>query len=80
MNYNVNSWSWQDIQKVYKAMGNLLDNYKRINLPEAIDIKLSDRENLFIIDCHRSIDRIDQQLTVLDKEISRRNKLIGVMG
>ena len=80
MNHNVNSWSWQEIQKVYQAFGNLLDNYKRINLPKTIDIKFSDKENLFIIDCHRSIARIDEQLTVLDKEIARRQNLIGVMG
>ena len=84
MRGNLQSWSWRDIQLVYKHIGgqmfNLLGIKKRLNLPNTIDAFYPDDLNIMIIRMNRDADWFDDQLKVLDKEIARRYKLIGVIG
>jgi len=80
---NLGSWSWQDIQAVYKSFGLVLQSYEvvaqRIAIPKA-HIQFTDPENIFLLRWGADISRIDQQLKALDTEIARRNQLVGVMG
>lgn len=84
MRGNLQSWSWGDIQRIYAILGgqmqDLLGIKRRLNLGDTIDIAYPDEKNILIIRVHRDADRLDEQLSVLDKEIKRRNNLLGVMG
>ncbi|UOF80582.1 hypothetical protein [Caudoviricetes sp.] len=44
-----------------------------------MDINFSDENNILIARFWRDVKRIDAQLAVLDKEIARRNQLVGVI-
>lgn len=84
MKNSLSNWSWDEITRAYWAFGSLLEEYagykKRCNIPEQIRIMYSDDENIFIMQFNKDIKRIDANLAELDKEIARRNKLIGVVG
>lgn len=77
-------WSWQEIVGVYKVYGKMLRQHseykKRCNIPTTIDIKYPDSANLFIMRFNRDVRKIDLLVGELDKEIARRNELIGVVG
>ena len=90
---DIKSWSWGDIIAVYRILGSQLSEYKRI--AEFIDphqyvdlnpkpgaiIPIAKFEHaLWVGAWHRSVTRINEQIDCLDKEIARRNNLIGVMG
>lgn len=83
MRGSLQSWSWHDIQSIYGILGHMLGHYdginKRVGIPQA-HIKYSDRENLFFLRFWRDVHCINEQIKCLDREIARRNKLIGVMG
>ncbi len=85
MENNLGSWSWQDIQTVYAGYGKQLNEFARIKkavgLQEVkLDIRNSDLQNIFVLRFTRDIQKIDMNLALLDREIARRNNLIGVMG
>lgn len=84
MRGNLQSWSWHDIQSIYAIIGgqmlDLLGIKRRLNLPDTIDVRYPDAKNIMIIRVNRDADWLDDQLKVLDREIARRNNLIGVMG
>ena len=84
MRGNLQSWSWRDIQAIYKIIGSQLQEYYahsvRCGIPKTIDIDFSDENNIFIIRFHQDVDRLGDQIDALDQEIARRNNLIGVMG
>lgn len=93
MRGNLGAWSWGDIQSIYAILGRQLQEYKRIadilHPEQYIDltpkpgtvIPISKFENvLWIGKWHQDVERINEQLTCLDREIARRNNLIGVMG
>ena len=84
MKGNLQSWSWQDIVSIYKIIGRQLSEYqgykKRCHVPNNIRIDYPDEENVFIMMFVRDIKRLDQQVAALDREITRRNNLLGVMG
>jgi hypothetical protein len=77
------SWSWQTITAVYRVLSDRLKEYnefhQRINIPHA-SIEYSDEENLLFLQFWRDVARLNSEIEVLDREIARRNKLIGVMG
>jgi len=77
------SWSWQTIVAVYRVLSDRLQEYnglhQRINIPHA-SIEYSDEENLLFLRFWRDVARLNSEIEVLDREIARRNKLIGVMG
>lgn len=83
MRNNLGSWSWQDIQRIYTILGNMLSQYdgvnRRCNVPKA-HIQYSDQENIFFLRFWRDVTRINEQIKCLDREIKRRNNLIGVIG
>lgn len=77
------SWSWQDIQRIYGILGQMLSEYhnvhKRIGVPQP-HIELTDESNIFLFRFWGDVNRINDQLKALDREIARRNNLMGVMG
>lgn len=81
---SLSNWSWQSIMKTYKLLGSQLSEYhglrQRINIPRNIDFGYDDHTNVLIIHFWRDVERLDEQLACLDKEIARRNNLVGVMG
>jgi hypothetical protein len=76
-------WSWESIVGVYAALGKVFQSYdeinKRINVPKP-DIGFKDDENTFIMRFWGDVNRIDAQLQILEAEMNRRKKLIGVFG
>lgn len=80
----LNSWSWQSIQDTYRIYGKMLREYdgfkKRCYLPDNINIGYTDETNVFITRFNEEVGRIDRHLSTMDREIARRNSLIGVMG
>jgi len=95
MKSKLSSWSWQDIHCVYQTFSNQLMEYKmvadRFEIPVPMDkelrtmthgiVKAKDQQfQDFINRWFRDVNKIVGQLSVLDREIARRNKLIGVMG
>ena len=83
MRGNLQSWSWGDIQHIYSILGSMMNEYagihQRIGVPKP-NVKYCDCENIFFIRFWRDVKRLEEQLKCLDQEISRRNKLIGVIG
>lgn len=83
MRNNLQSWSWGDIQSIYGILGRMLSEYngihQRIGVPKP-HIAFGDCENIFFLRFWGDVTRINEQLKVLDREIARRNNLIGVMG
>jgi hypothetical protein len=83
MRGNLQSWSWKDIHVIYAILGNMLQEYngvhQRCHVPTA-DIKFSDQENIFFFRFWGDVKKINEQIKCLDREITRRNNLIGVMG
>lgn len=83
MRGNLQSWSWGDIQRIYAILGGMLSQYQgindRIGVPRA-HIAYQDHENIFFIRFWQDVKRINEQLQCLDREIARRNNLIGVIG
>lgn len=84
------NWSWQDIQRVYRILGTQLEGYAdiagrfEIQLPlkpkPGEIIRYANGEEKFVSSFYAGVCRINAHLAVLDDEIARRNKLIGVMG
>lgn len=86
------SWSWQDIQAVYEVLGHQLRDYK--DTADRFELKLPMRlkpgavlpldgdpqRAEFVGRWYLGVNRLNMQIDALDYEISRRNKLIGVMG
>lgn len=86
-------WSWQDITKVYQNYGEQLKEYARMRpifgIDEAIDlvpkpgqmVPVESFENVLAVGrWFTDVTRINDHIKMLDHEIARRNKLIGVMG
>lgn len=84
MGQSLNSWSWGSIIKTYRLLGGQLQEYQglnqRIHIPKNINFEYDDHTNVLIIHFWRDVNRLNEQLGCLDKEIARRNNLIGVMG
>lgn len=80
---NIESWSWKDIMIIYRILGRQLSEYngvhQRIGVPKP-RIDFADCENIFFIRFWQDVRRINEQIKCLDKEIARRNNLMGVMG
>lgn len=90
------SWSWQDLTRVYRIFGQQLIDYKdiadrfeiaipmeypKLDLKPGDVISVADANHLdFIGRWYRDVVRANNQLKALDREIARRNNLIGVMG
>lgn len=85
------SWSWGDIQAVYKVLGHQLKDYKdtadRFEIDLPIRVKPGEmiqyggpQSRHFIERWYLGVNRIVMQIDALDYEIARRNNLIGVMG
>lgn len=83
MRGNLQSWSWKDIQSIYKILGRQLAEYngihQRVGVPKA-HIELNDESNTFILRFWSDVKRLNEQINCLDQEIARRNNLIGVIG
>lgn len=82
---NLSKWSWADIQAVYATFAHQYKEIERLTKACGIEklemnIDYPELKNIFIIRALRSIKQIDKHVAILDKEIDRRNKLIGVMG
>lgn len=78
------SWSWESIENVYIILGKQLKEYELVNsriaVPKMVNINFSYHDNDFITRFWYDIDKIDWHLKILDAEISRRNRLVGVIG
>ena len=79
------SWSWQEIQGVYITYGKQLKEYERIKKSLGLDkvepeIENSESRKNFIEWFVRDVKKIDASIAELDREIARRNNLIGVVG
>jgi len=78
----LSSWSWQDIILLYIVYGNMINEMleirKRINIVEP-NIDFDDPTNIFLMRFHTDGMKISRNLDALDREIARRNKLIGVV-
>lgn len=92
---NLGSWSWNDIQRVYRALGVVLRHYEdaadRFELKLPMDKPLGQiimiekdfydpQRTDFIRRWYLGVTRTNKQLNALDQEIKRRNGLIGIMG
>jgi hypothetical protein len=53
---------------------------QRMGIPRTMDIELGEHDNIFIARFWEAVQVTNAQLYVMDQEIARRNKLIGVMG
>lgn len=77
------SWSWDHLTGVYQILGDMLEEYRglheRINFPKP-NIEHSDDLNILLLRFWGDVKRINDQLEELDREIARRNNLIGVIG
>jgi hypothetical protein len=80
---SLSSWSWKNIQSVYAILGKQLQEHEsvrqRCSIPRQINIHFSDSDNSLILRFWRDVNRVEAQLQALDKEIARRNKLVGVI-
>lgn len=84
------SWKIQDIKKVYQTFGiqleGLRDDAERIgvSLPLGVTvgtlIGVEDPKDDRIFYILKTASEINRHLKVLDAEIARRNKLVGVLG
>ncbi len=84
------NWSWQEIQKVYASFGAYLRELQRhakifdIDLPVKFKpgefVAYPDDKAELVARWIMDINRTNLQLSTLDREIARRNNLIGVMG
>lgn len=82
--------SWQQIAQVYKKYGNQLNEYRAIAIRFDLDLPIKFRPGEifeytpdfadFLGRYVLGVSKLNKQLAVLDTEIARRNKLIGVMG
>lgn len=87
------SWKIQDIQKLYQTFGVALEGYREdakragIILPfgtikagDIIEIEQFNADGgLNAIRLMKDVEQINKHLKVLDTEIARRNKLVGVL-
>ena len=83
MRGNLQSWSWGDIQSIYTILGNMLKEYDGVNRRCAVptaNVKYQDQENIFFLRFWTDVKKINEQIKCLDREIARRNNLIGVIG
>lgn len=80
----LSSLSWQSIQGIYAILGQRMQEYndlqKRIGIPGTVDINFPDDKNILILRFWRDVTKVNEEIKLLDAEIARRNKLIGVMG
>lgn len=84
---SLSSWSWAQIVEKYRSYGAELQELSRVSkIFENHDVQQID---VYTIDgsyeivrtaWQNSVDETDGMLVLLDAEIARRNKLIGVMG
>lgn len=84
-NPNLSRWSWAEIQAVYATFVHQYQEIERISKSCGIEkmeinIDYPDLKNIFILRALRTMRKIDRHVAVLDAEIARRNKLIGVIG
>lgn len=83
MENNLQAWSWQDIINIYRILGRQLKEYERIK--KSIRIGMVARGfNSLALDAYffneaftRDVRRLDAQVAALDREIARRNQLVG---
>lgn len=84
------SWKIQDIKKVYQTFGiqleGLRDDAERIGVSLPLEITvgtligIEDPKDDRIFYILKTASEINRHLKVLDAEIARRNKLVGVLG
>lgn len=83
------SWRIQDIKKVYQTFGvqldGLRDDAERIGISLPLEITVGtligveDPKDDRVFYILKTASEINEHLKVLDKEIARRNSLVGVM-
>lgn len=86
---SLNSWSWKSIHDVYAILGRQLKEYERVaravglKLPVLVKpgelIEMPMDKATFVARWYLDVNRINRQIQCLDKEIARRNKLVGVV-
>lgn len=78
----LSAWSWNDIHLLYFVYSQMFlelnEIHKRVNFPKP-SFDFEDAVNSYLMRFWREVTRIDQQLEVLDIEIARRKKLVGVV-
>jgi len=84
---NLKSFSWNELTRsleYYRDQYIELERVKTFALPDTevleASIDYSDLKNIFIFRMLRDIRTLDRQVQVVNNEIARRRKLIGVMG
>lgn len=77
-------FSIQEIHATYKVLSKKLQEYlgikKRCHIPDGIDVQYTDDNNILILHFNNDVKYVLAQIDFLDKEINRRNNLIGVVG
>lgn len=89
LKFSLKNWKIQEIYEVYKIYGGMLKENegiaKRLGITLPLDIR---PDQLRIINSQRAeivsrlfldVKRLNTQLAALDREIARRNVLVGVM-
>lgn len=80
----LSNWTWKALLDVLSVYAEQLSEIRRLANSVGIDtlqpdIDYPDLKNIFIFRALRDIRRLDQQIEVVQLEIARRQKLIGVM-
>ena len=82
VNKPLKSWSWSQIIRLYKVYGTMINDLngikERVEMVEP-NIDFDDPINIFLMRFHTDCMKVNRNIEYLDKEISRRNKLIGVV-
>jgi hypothetical protein len=83
------SWSWKDIQKSYLTHAEQLAECQRLaivlNLTLPLEHEMKDLPKmrsdraLVVSKLFRDVKRVNTHLSVLEREIERRNSLVGVL-
>lgn len=84
MAQSLNSFSWQQLQDIYKQYGDRATELLRIKETFKLAQNKAGLANggrdLVSASFRRDVELTENMLILLDAEIARRNKLIGVMG
>lgn len=89
LKHSLANWNIQEIQGVYKIYGNMLKEYEGIanrlgiELPVKIEpgqiLAINSQRAEIVSRMYLDVKRLNTQLAALDREIARRNVLVGVM-
>lgn len=79
---SLEAWSWKEIINLYKLYGEMLIEFERLEKsinPPKPHILFDDELNAFLMKFWGDVNQINRNVEALDREIARRNKLIGVI-